>query len=165
VPRPLPRAYVVEGVRAASGRALYDALLDPAFDPESEVILAAGPATAAREGFAAEARLVSWRPGQLALETGLNRPGHLVVLEGFDRGWSARVDGQAVEPAVANGVFLGVPLGAGRHHVELVYRPRGLLAGAALSGLALAAGGLLLALRARRPKAAMADLPPGGEPA
>ncbi len=163
VPRPLPRAYVVEGARVASGRALYDALLDPGFDPESEVVLATGPATAAREGFAAEARVVSWRPGRLVLQSGLNRPGHLVVLEGYDRGWSARVDGHRVEPGVANGTFLGVPLGAGRHQVELVYHPRGLAAGASLSGLALAGGGILLALRATRTKAAVADLPSGGE--
>jgi hypothetical protein len=165
VPRPLPRVYVVEGARAASGRAVYDALLDPTFDPEKEVVLATGPARAARDGFAAGARLVSWRPGRLVLEAGLNRPGHLVVLEGFDRGWSARVDGQPVEPGVANGVFLGVPLEAGQHHVELVYRPRGLLAGAALSGLALAGGGLLLALRATRSKAAAAAPPTGDAPA
>jgi hypothetical protein len=146
VPRPLPRVYVVEGARTASGRALYDALLDPAFDPEREVVLATGEATAARDGFAAAARLVSWRPGSLTLEAVLNRPGYLVVLEGYDGGWRARVDGQPIEPGIANGVFLGVRLPAGRHRVELSYRPRGLVAGAALSGLALAGGGLLLGL-------------------
>ena len=165
VPHPLPRVYVVEGVRAAAGRALYDTLLDPTFDPEKEVVLATGPARAARDGFAARPGSCRGVQGHLVLEAGLNRPGHLVVLESFDRGWSAQVDGHPVEVGVANGLFLGVPLGAGQHHVELVYRPRGLLAGAALSGLALAGGGLLLALRATRSKAAAAAPPPGGAPA
>jgi hypothetical protein len=163
VPRPLPRAYVVEGARVAAGRALYEALLDPAFDPEREVVLSAGSATSAGDGFAAGVRLVSWRTGRLAIEASLNRPGYLVVQEGYDAGWGARVDGQTARPGSANGVFLAVPLGAGPHHVELAYSPRGLAAGASLSGLALVGGGLLLALRAVRSKAAVAGAAAGNE--
>jgi hypothetical protein len=148
VPRPRPRVYVVEGARPAPGRALYDALLDPSFDPEREVLLGAGPAAEAHDGAVGEARLASWRPGHLQVAADLDRPGYLVVLEAFDPGWTARVDGRPVEPVPANGIFLGLALGVGRHSVELAYRPRGLAAGASLTVLALAAGALLLA-RAR----------------
>jgi hypothetical protein len=162
VPGPRPRVFVVEGARVAPGRAAYEALLDPAFDPAREVVLAGGEPAAARDGFVGEARLVSWRSGRLSIAASLSRRGHLVVLEAYDPGWHARVDGRPVAPVAANGVFIGLPIEAGRHEVELSYRPPGLVRGVAVSGLALVAGALLLSWR--RPRAAAA-LPPGPEPA
>jgi len=74
-------------------------------------------------------------------------PGLLVVTEGWDPGWSARVDGAPVPLLRANAVHLGVVLEAGTHRVELVHFPRGLAGGLALAGLATA--GIFLSLLRR----------------
>jgi len=63
-------------------------------------------------------------------------PGFLVVTEGWDPGWSARVDGAPAPLLRANAIHMGVVLEAGTHRVEMVYFPRGLAAGLALAGLA-----------------------------
>ena len=66
-------------------------------------------------------------------------PGLLVVGEGWDPGWRARVDGAAAEVRRVNGDRLGLVLQEGTHRVVLTHGARGLYA-----GLALAAAGLLL---------------------
>lgn len=81
----------------------------------------------------------------------LDRPGNLVVLEGYAPGWRARVDGAPAPLAPGNAVFLTVPLDAGEHRVELGYRPPSVLVGLGISGATLVAA--VLALRARRPAA------------
>lgn len=75
-------------------------------------------------------------------------------------GWEARVDGRPAPLLRADYAFRGVALPAGRHEVELRYRPRALWAALAASGLAALAI-LLLALvpwwrgRARAPRRAV----------
>lgn len=150
VPEPLPRAYAVEGVRVASGRAAYALLGDDGFDPTQEVVLAAGTARAHEPGFSAQVRLVEDRPDLIRVEASLARHGQLVVLEGFDPGWRARVDGRSERPEPANAVFLSLPLEAGHHEVELSYRPASVALGFVLSGVSALLVGLLLVHRARR---------------
>ncbi len=47
----------------------------------------------------------------------------------FSPGWSARVDGIKTDLMRVNDMFLGLPLTAGQHEIELTYRTPGLLAG------------------------------------
>jgi hypothetical protein len=85
-------------------------------------------------------------------------PGLLVVGEGFDPGFSARVDGGAAPVLRVNGDRMGVVLEAGTHRVVLTHRARGLGAGLALA--ALAAFGLVGALVAGRRRVAARGLTP-----
>ena len=150
VPRPLPRAYVVEGIRSAPGPAAYAVLIDPGFDPEREVVLATSGSRPPAPDFSGEALVKSDAPGRVVVEARLNRPGQLVVLEGYDAGWQARVDGAPARVLAGNAIFLSVPLEAGEHRIELGYRPRSVVLGLALSGATLAAVALgLLARRGR----------------
>jgi membrane protein YfhO len=172
VPDPLPGAYVVHAERAgADPGAVLDAVLDPAFDPRREVVLgapqAAGPATPSPD----DVRVVSRSLSGLEVEALLAAPGVLVVLEAFDTGWRATVDGAEAEVLRANGLFRAVRLSAGRHRVAFAYRPRSAATGAALTllGLAAAAGGLggraVAAWRERRvqrARRAIAGAPLGG---
>ncbi len=80
-------------------------------------------------------------PGRIDLRA--EGPGFLLVTEGWDPGWSARVDGAPARLLRANAVHMGVVLEAGTHRVELVHYPRGLTAGLVLAGL----GAVGLALR------------------
>ena len=96
VPRPLPRAYAVEGVRVASGPAAYSVLQEAAFEPSVEVVLPSGierPATAA---FSAMARVVEERPDRVRVEARLPAPAS---------SWCSR----ASTPAGARGWTAGRP--------------------------------------------------------
>ena len=87
------------------------------------------------------------RAGGSRLEVRAEGPGLLVVAQGFDPGWAARVDDRPATVLRVDHAQLGIVLPAGPHHVALRYRARGLLAG---TGLAAAAA-VGLALRARLP--------------
>jgi hypothetical protein len=150
VPDPLPGAYVVRSERRAdSPDDVLSTVLDPAFDPGSEVVLAdARPAAAPAPG-RDTVRVVSRRLDSLELEARLGTPGVLVILEGYDPGWRATVDGGAEPVLRANGLFRAVRVPEGRHRILFVYRPRSAALGAALSLLGLAAAGVALGPRAR----------------
>lgn len=75
-------------------------------------------------------------------------PGLLVISEGWDAGWTARVDGREAAVLRVNGDRIGVVLPEGTHRVVLRHRPRGLTAGLALAGVG--AAGLALSFRAGR---------------
>jgi hypothetical protein len=143
VPDTLPRTYVVGGGRAETSEgAALGVLLDPSFDPRGDVLLPQGPGTVegGAPGPGGAARVVSRSVNALDVEADLPGSGVLVVLEAFDAGWRATVDGRRSAVLRANGLFRAVRLSAGRHRVRFAYEP-----GAAKAGLGLSAAGLLAA--------------------
>jgi hypothetical protein len=78
-------------------------------------------------------------------------PGVLVVAESWDRGWSARVDGQARPVVRLNQGQMGVALPEGAHTIALDYSPPGLLLGIFVAFGALAAL-VMVAVRDRAPR-------------
>ncbi|HET6899644.1 MAG TPA: hypothetical protein VFK70_14910, partial [Vicinamibacteria bacterium] len=150
VPDTLPRAFVAGGVRVAQGQAAFLQLVDPTFDPRREVVLGAGaPAPAADAG---AVRIVDPGFDHVVLEADMARPGHVVLLESWAPEWRATVDGADAPILAANIVFRAVPVGPGRHRIEMRYRPLAPAVGMGLS-LATVAGLTLAAARAwrRRP--------------
>lgn len=143
VPDPLPPAYVVHRIRTESTSTLAaSALVDPGFDPASEIArVRAGGASAPPPDPApvsSEARVESESEGREVVRARLSAPGTLVVLNAFSEGWRARVDGQPKDVEPANLIFQSVDLEAGEHRVEFEYQTPGLLAGFSLSALAWA---------------------------
>ena len=83
-----------------------------------------------------------------AVRADLAAPGWLVVGEWDYPGWRARVDGIKQPIYRAHYGLRAVPLEAGTHEIEFVFRPVTFYAGAALSLVAL---GAAIVLAARRP--------------
>lgn len=138
VPGSLPRAYAVAGAeRVESPEEALRRLVDPEFDPTAVVLLEEGPSRDAA-GEAGKVRLVEIAPDRVRLEATLRQPGFLVLLDSYDRGWKASVDGGRAPLLRANGAFRAVPVPAGPHVVELLYRPASLWMGLAGSAFALA---------------------------
>jgi hypothetical protein len=152
VPEPLPRVHAVGGSRIGDGREGLGLLLDPGFDPAREVLLPAGTATPAPADFAASTRVAEWRPDRIRVEATLNAPGYVVLADGYDPGWRARLDGHPVDVLRADVGLRAVPAPSGTHVLELEYRPPSVTAGLALSALSLAvAAAVLVAGRRARP--------------
>ena len=70
-------------------------------------------------------------------------PGFVVLVDTWDPGWQATVDGEPATVLRANLALRAVAVPAGEHLVEMRYRPRSVLVGAGFSGVATA---LLLGL-------------------
>jgi hypothetical protein len=153
VPDPLPRAYAVSGVRIAGQAEALRTLLDAAFDPRREIVLPSGGAAAADPAFHGQAVITRLGTDRVALDASLSSPGYVVLVDAYDPGWRAWVDGRETPLLRANVAFRAVAVGAGRHSVEMRYRPRALLVGlalTALTGLILLAAGVAAG---RRPRA------------
>jgi Bacterial membrane protein YfhO len=155
VPGALPRARIPSRARALEGREALAALFDPAFDPAAEVILS-GPgareAASAAQRTAGSVRITELRVDRVRLEAELDSGGVVVLADAWDDGWRAWVDGAPAPVLVANVAFRAVAVAAGRHVVEMRYRPRAALVGLALTGLsllALAVVAVLVRLRRR----------------
>lgn len=149
VPAPLPRAYAVGGARVADGRAAFDELRSPGFDPAREVVLAEGEPREPPPGFSADVRLVDYRPDTVALLAHLDEPGFVVLSDAWDPGWRVRVDGRVVPLLRANLGFRAVAVPAGDHRVQMVYRPRALVPGLLLTAAATLLCLLVIAATAR----------------
>jgi len=147
----MPRTYVVGDARVADGEAGLQMLLDPAFDPARMIVLPAAPATRTDSSSSSgTSHVVAQDADRVALEAELRGDGYVVLVDAWDPAWRAWVDGRAVELLRANVAFRAVAVPAGRHTVEMRYRPATLTAGLAISLLAAGAGIAVVAGR-RRP--------------
>jgi hypothetical protein len=147
VPGAVPRAFVAHGVRVTERTEALPAMLEPGFDPHREVILESGTARPPETAFRGAARLLAENLQGLVLEVEASATAHLVLVDAFDAGWRARVDGRDAPVLRANSAFRAVPVPAGRHRVELTYWPALLGPGLVLSAGVILVAGLAAARR------------------
>lgn len=141
-------AAVVESLRVLPDEArVLDFLRAPTrlgVDTRKEALAAAPDAAGVvlpAESRASTADLARATGGRMVLRAA--GPGLLVVGEGYDAGWRAKVDGRAARVVRVNGDRMGVVLAAGNHRIVLVHRARGLgggVAAALVGALALVFG-------------------------
>jgi hypothetical protein len=144
-PAAMPRAWVVPGARIVASRDERLRLLASAgFNPSETVILETEPREPSVGSSATPGRatVVFRDAGEYRVEVD-GGGGWLVLSEAYYPGWTAEIDGRAVDVMPGNHLLQAVPVPEGRHGVRFVYRSRFLGAGI---GIALLAGGALLAL-------------------
>ncbi|HVQ35831.1 MAG TPA: YfhO family protein, partial [Candidatus Bathyarchaeia archaeon] len=128
------RAFVVSSAVAEPGvEAQIAKLLDPSFDPSWTVVL---DRLVDVQPSGARGTAVIREDSESSVVADADVPeggGYLVLLDSFDPGWTAYVDGARAEVLRADGVFRAVRLTAGKHDVRFEYVPRGLWLGAAIS--------------------------------
>jgi hypothetical protein len=92
-----------------------------------------------------------FRPEHVVVRSDSDRAGFLVLTQSFYPGWEVTVDGAPAHLFAADMLFQAVHLPAGQHRVEFAFKPRSLLAGAAISlaAVVVCLAGLLLAWRPR----------------
>jgi Bacterial membrane protein YfhO len=140
VPDPLPRAYIVGRAVVAKGDEFWRAVAAPEFDLATTVLLDEDPgAGASGGGFPGAARLLDARPDHWRVETEAVATAYLVVTDANAPGWRAEIDGHPTHVYTANRLFRAVQVPAGRHTVDMRYRPSAVAWGLAASALSLMA--------------------------
>jgi hypothetical protein len=142
---PLPRAFLVPEAIVVPEERAADVVSSPSLDPLRTAVLEEGSPLASDPAWRREAsavRLVERRPTLLRLEAKTPGRAILVLLDAWEKGWRASVDGAEEPVRRADGAFRAVRLEAGEHRVEFRYVPPGLREGIGLSvvgflGLAL----------------------------
>jgi hypothetical protein len=84
-----------------------------------------------------EARIVSYEPNRLAIETVADKRAALVLSEVSYPGWEATIDGQPAEILTADYLLRSVILPEGKHRVEMRYTAPAARRGAIISALTL----------------------------
>jgi hypothetical protein len=132
--RIVPRASLVESDDAA-----LVAVTAPGFDPQAEVILEAEPGQPlpASGGSGTAALTSSADPNRAVVEIEADGPAWLLLSDTWYPGWEARVDGQRVSIWRGDYLFRAVPVPAGEHVVEFIYRPVSFIAGVVLACAAM----------------------------
>jgi hypothetical protein len=143
-PPGVPRAYRVGGARVATDDThALATVLAPDFEPAREVVLTGGAGAGTAPGSAGSARVVERRTDRVRLETDGAAAGWVVLVDAWDPGWRAFVDGRPARLERANVAFRAVAVPAGRHDVLMTFRPPMLAPGlwiSAVTTLGLATG-------------------------
>ena len=166
------RAFLVDrAVRVDDADRAVEQLVRPGFDPRSEVILEdaknahdRSPATTQpAEGAAGRVRWLTDSADELRLEVRSEKPAWLVVLDSWDSGWSASIDGNAADMVRADYNFRAVRVPAGTSTIRMSYQPPGLVLGAVISGVtvALIVAALIVPLLVRYARRRSASRKPG----
>jgi hypothetical protein len=160
--RALPRAWLVGEAEAVDGEEALRRIRgesEKEFDPRRTALLEvraeelpalAGGALTPESA----ARIVTYEPDRLVIETNASKAAVLVVSEMIYPGWEATVDDVAAARIHATNYLLrGVAVPAGAHRVEMRYRAPAARIGASISActLLLLCGLMLYDWRARRP--------------
>jgi len=147
VPNPVPRAAFF-GKDSAAYRPRAQVLDEFLQDPRRDRLLLPleeAPYLSATGAHGDGGSVTYRRPSsdEIRLESDSPQPGFAHVLESYDPGWSADVNGRRAAVLLANGFSMAVPVAPGKHSIRLRYRTVGSTTGWALSFLS---AGLLLIL-------------------
>jgi hypothetical protein len=147
VAAPAPRIRLARALSVSGPEAALAAMQESGFDPSGEVAVEGGSAPCER---AAAVEVEAYAPEHLRLRTRSRAVCALFVADGWDSGWRASLDGEAVKVLPADVFGRAVMVPPGEHRVELFYRAPGLRAGALLSLSGLAWMGMALVASAHR---------------
>ncbi len=149
---PLPRAWVVHRVEVADDDQAFNLLSADEFDPRAAAVLPPGGERLSLPvdgGSGGNAEVVAAVPGRLVLDVAPGDDGLLVVSQPFYAGWRATVDTEPVPIRRVDYLLQGVPVGEGRHRVELRYHLSPLPAFISLVVLVGCVAGLIVGLKRR----------------
>lgn len=153
-PQALPRAWSVHRTERVAARGDVNPKLErPEFSPRETALFTGAISPPALEECAGDdVQLQARAPNRIRLRTKMACRGLVILSEAWYPGWIARVDGVERPVLETFGSLRGVVVERGEHSVDLVYRPRSVYGGAALSatGLLLALGTILATGRGRR---------------
>lgn len=159
-PRVLPRAWIVPRAQVVTAEEALRAIRGESQQPFNprKLALVEKPEKVKigfpQETFTeiAEAKIVSYLPNQLTIETKANKRGVLVVSEINHPGWEATIDGQPASIFQTNYLLRGVILPEGTHRVVMRYTAPAVLWGGIISSLAMFLVGMLIIQTLRNKK-------------
>lgn len=141
--KPLPHLVLISNHRVIPGRnEIFNALHEPGFDPEREVILEKAPLVSPQAAVdSGTVKLLASTTDDLTIEADLAHPAILLVTDLYTPSWRAVSLEGSVQASYdlqpANYVLQAVPLTAGHHHLRIEYVPRGYRLGVGISWASL----------------------------
>lgn len=151
----VPRVRLFTRYTVADDAATTHALLDPKFDPNSQLFVHEQPGFPSDDGApAGSVDLARDDLSEVDVHTQAGRPALLLLNDTYDEGWRAEIDGVPTQIMRANYAFRAVEVPVGEHTVRWRYTQRGyhlalFVSGTGTLALALLAAGSALRRRPR----------------
>ncbi|MBI4832899.1 MAG: YfhO family protein, partial [Candidatus Lindowbacteria bacterium] len=158
-PAALPRAFYIRNVEVASAKHVaLKRLADPSFDYRKAAVFEEEPepiatSEAPAKSFPPELIVKSRSESETDIIVDVPGAGFVILNYMYAPGWQAKVDGNRSKIYRANYLFMAIPVGAGKHAIELAYRPLGFRVGRWISLLAVVLFSLSLAFDYARRRA------------
>ncbi len=140
----LPRAFIVPKAEVIDKGEILERMTRADFDPTHTVLLerkaslphagVKGPPKDFSPGYA---RIVSYSPDRLTLETRTPQPGYLFLSEVFYPGWKAFLDQHPIPILRGNYLFRVIALPPGEHRITFLLDPLSIKLGIGITGLTL----------------------------
>ena len=73
--------------------------------------------------------VIEYKPGKMAFDIQTDRKGFLVISDNYHPAWKAKSDGRPATVYRANYIMKAIPVEAGSHNIEVMFRPKGLILG------------------------------------
>jgi hypothetical protein len=136
---PLPRAFVVgAAIAAANDEEAVARLASGSFDPEREAVITGTTLSLPPDAAPSrEVEIVRHRNTEVAVRARLEKPGLLVLSEGYYPGWRVTVDAVPARLLRVNVMMRGVVVPAGDHTITFRFRSPTIRAGVLISVAAL----------------------------
>jgi hypothetical protein len=141
--RAMPRAWMASEARVLDEATMLEVIRSGKFadglewDPARTALIESELSEQVGAGPAGRAEIKLYEPNRIDVNTRADTPSVLVLSENHYPGWRTYVDGRAVETLRVDYNLRGVPLPAGEHKVEFIYRPKSALVGIVISMVAL----------------------------
>jgi len=143
--RSLPRAWLTHEAKAIEGEVALQLIQgrgQEKFDPQRTALLEVNSnelpqLTTATEVTGDTAKVTSYEPNQIVIETSSTASSVLVVSESFYPGWQATVDGKPTRILLTDYLLRGVALPAGNHQIVMRYEAPAAKTGAIISVVTL----------------------------
>ena len=137
-----PKFYFARGIKTIRDKGeILNKLESNHFAPGIDVIVEEQLDIWPKENESGNANVMEYFPGRIKLLVENAEPNLLVINESYHPGWKAFSGGQELKIIRANYLFMGLALRAGKHDVELRFRPPAFGLGILISSLTL---GLIL---------------------
>jgi hypothetical protein len=149
-PEAAPRVWTAHAVEQVPSTEAPFRLLKPVAELRAKPFMTATPPQLASCDAGDRVRVVTREPNRIAIDTEMRCRGLVILGDAFFPGWHARIDGAPTAIHEVYGALRAVVVEAGRHRIEMVYRPRPVVLGAAGTALGLLA--TCLAAIGRRPR-------------
>lgn len=127
----VPRVFMTENYAVYATAAEFESqFFDRRFDPRKTVLLNHRPPFSSGDSTQGSARILSYNPNSVTVETSANSDQILVLTDAYYPGWVAVIDGQVAEILKANWTLRAVPVPKGDHTVKFLYKPESFSMGA-----------------------------------
>jgi hypothetical protein len=131
-PKFCKRAFIVSKfIKAGSAEKALELIFDDSFDPTTEAVIESNndlskysvQVVAGKNPNTPTVEISGYLPNSLDIHVDMPNAGMLVLVDNYDDGWYAYVDGRKEKIYRVNYIMRGVPLMEGRHEIKFIYDP------------------------------------------